>query len=332
MPAYKNIKLIVNYFLGPIVFGLLAWSTVRLLHQQPHWRDAWVQIRTSIASKGGSKIILTLLLMILNWGLEAKKWQWAINPVQQLRLSSCYKAVLAGITIASFTPNRMGEYFGRMLFIEEGKRLRSVSLTMVCSIAQLLVTLWCGAGGLLYMHAYIRSHPLAADAFRALSVHVLLLVLIAGNILLLVFYFRLPRLVNLAEKLGFLAKSVDFVKILQDIRPRILLRILSLSGFRYLVFLTQYYLLFSAFGVELSIGQVFGGMSVMFVIMAILPTLSFLTEIGLRWQVSIQVMTIFSAQVTGIFAVSLGIWLINLIIPALLGSLLILNIKIFKNR
>jgi len=55
-----------------------------------------------------------------------------------------------------------------------------------------------------------------------------------------------------------------------------------------------------------------------------------LTELGLRWEASIQVVQLFSVNTVGIFATSFGIWLINLVIPALAGSLLILGIKLFK--
>jgi hypothetical protein len=66
--------------------------------------------------------------------------------------------------------------------------------------------------------------------------------------------------------------------------------------------------------------------------MAVIPTLTFLTELGLRWGASIQVIQFFSANTVGIFAASFAIWLINLIIPALIGSLLILRIRIFSKR
>jgi len=71
---------------------------------------------------------------------------------------------------------------------------------------------------------------------------------------------------------------------------------------------------------------------VVFLVMAIIPTFTFLTELGLRWETSIQVLELFSANTIGIFAASFAIWLINLIVPALIGSLLMLSIKIFKNK
>ncbi len=78
--------------------------------------------------------------------------------------------------------------------------------------------------------------------------------------------------------------------------------------------------------------QVFMGVSVMFVVMAIVPSLTFLTDLGFRWEAGIQIFRVFTLNTAGILAVSLGIWLINLIIPALIGSLLILRIKLFSSR
>jgi hypothetical protein len=108
--------------------------------------------------------------------------------------------------------------------------------------------------------------------------------------------------------------------------------ILFLSTVRYLVFVLQYGLLFSLFGIPLTGLQVFTGVSVMFVLMAVVPTLTFLTDLGFRWAVGIQVFQVYTLNTAGILAVSLGIWLINLIIPALVGSLLILRIKLFSSR
>jgi hypothetical protein len=111
----------------------------------------------------------------------------------------------------------------------------------------------------------------------------------------------------------------------------LLMRLVLLSALRYLVFLIQYFLLFSLFGITLSVKQVFAGVSVMFVLLAIVPTLTFLTDLGFRWVAGIQIFQIFTTNIAGILAVSLGIWLVNLIIPALIGSLLILRIKLFRN-
>jgi hypothetical protein len=52
----------------------------------------------------------------------------------------------------------------------------------------------------------------------------------------------------------------------------------------------------------------------------------------MRWKIGIEVVQLFDSNITGILATSLAIWIINLVIPALIGSLLILGIKVFNNR
>ena len=52
--------------------------------------------------------------------------------------------------------------------------------------------------------------------------------------------------------------------------------------------------------------QVFTGVSVMFVLMAIVPTLTFLTDLGFRWVAGIQIFQVYTMNTAGILAVSLG--------------------------
>jgi hypothetical protein len=70
---------------------------------------------------------------------------------------------------------------------------------------------------------------------------------------------------------------------------------------------------------------------VMFLALAIVPTIA-LAELGLRGQLSIHLFGLFSNNTLGIVLTATGIWLINLIVPALAGSLFILGIKLFRSK
>ena len=52
----------------------------------------------------------------------------------------------------------------------------------------------------------------------------------------------------------------------------------------------------------------------------------------IRAKASIELMQLYSTNILGIQTAALGIWIINLVIPALIGSLLILSIKIVKDK
>jgi hypothetical protein len=302
-----------------------------VIHQHD-WRGSLDKVCRAMTGPQQWRLWLIIALMPLNWGIEARKWQLALRPVGGISYRNAFKAIFTGATMASFTPNRMGEYLGRILYVKEGKRLASISLTIVCSIAQLLITLAIGITGILYIRYILHQSLFPASPHGGIWLNTILGVAFALLVSLTIIYFRLSWLLWILRKIPGSGKYLAYIKVLENFDATILLRILLLSFARYLVFIVQYGLVFPLFGVFLSLGQIWGGVSVVFLVMALVPTFTFLTELGLRWEASIQVLELFSANTVGIFAASFAIWLINLIIPALIGSLLILSIKLFKNK
>ena len=328
----KGIKIIGKlYVIGPLVFLLLLWLIYRQVTHQPGWKDSLQQIGAAIIGPQQWKLWGVLLLMPLNWGIEARKWQLALRPIGGIAYRDAFRAVLTGTTMACFTPNRMGEYLGRILYVREGQRIRSISLTMACSIAQLMITLFIGLLGVCYLRATAHPGPTGFGHWQ-LALTILQWTVTAFLIILTFIYCRLSYVASLLLTIPRLSKFSAYIKVLEKFDATILLRILFLSFGRYIVFIVQYSLVFPVFGVTLGFWQVWGGMSLVFLVMAIVPTLTFLTELGLRWEASIQVLELYSSNIVGIFASSFAIWLINLIIPALIGSLLIVRIKLFKSR
>ncbi|MGB8194652.1 MAG: lysylphosphatidylglycerol synthase domain-containing protein [Chitinophagaceae bacterium] len=325
----KNIKIILNYVLGPLVFIVLALSIYRQIQRQPDWETSVIQLKTVLSGKLQWMIIPTLLLMLVNWGLEARKWQLALRSLQKLSFWKAFKATFTGSTMASFTPNRTGEYVGRILYIDEGKRWQAISLTLICSMAQLQVTLYAGLAGLWFFKRSFGS-VIADPSSATFWMNTLFFLVLAAVLLLTLFYFRLSWLVRLLHRIPGTAKFIRYVEVLEDCNATILLRILSLSVLRYLVFVVQYYLLFTVFGVEVSWWQTLQSVSVLFLVLAILPSFTFLTDLGIRWKAGIEIVQLYSSNTIGIFAAAFTIWLVNLIIPALIGSLLILGIRVFK--
>ena len=317
--------------IGPLVFCLLAWSIYRQLQRQPNWKESFLHIRHALAGEGIWKLWLAILLMLVNWSIEARKWQVVIRRIQPISFFQSLKAIFTGTTMAFFTPNRIGEYVGRILYINDDKRIQAISLTIVCSMAQLLITLLAGLGGLLYMKNVIAARQ-PADTSLLFWINTLLSIIVLGTLILTLFYFRLAWLVKWVEKIPRIERFVRYIRVLDSFNATILLHILSLSGARYMVFIGQYYLLFAVFDVTLTPMQVFASIGVIFLVLAVVPTIAVITELGVRWKASIELVQFFSTNTWGVLATSLSVWIINLVIPALIGSLLILGIRIFKNK
>src|SRR5689334_3156518 len=107
MTLNKNIKILLNYVIGPLVFCLLAWSIYRQLLRQHSWQASLNHTWRALAGGEAWKLVLTILLMFVNWGLEARKWQVVIKRIQHLSFFQSCKAVFTGTTLAFFTPNRI---------------------------------------------------------------------------------------------------------------------------------------------------------------------------------------------------------------------------------
>jgi hypothetical protein len=306
----------------------LFYTVARQLEKQPHWKESVHQVLEAATGKQQWKLFGMFGLMGVNWALETLKWKIALKPVQPIGFIRAFKAILAGTCIASFTPNRVGEYLGRMVYVDIGNKVNSVTPTILCSMSQMLVTLTAGSAGL-YLFSLLPFHFQAAWISSSFFRSAMMITSVAAIGLGLV-YFRFDPLVGRIN--SWLKKNQKPFSIPQNFHFPVLALLLMISAIRYGVFILQYFLLFSLFGIPLFTAQVFTGVSVMFVLMAIIPTLTFLTDLGFRWLAGIQVFQVFTANTAGILAVSLAIWLINLIIPALVGSLLILRIKLFRSR
>src|SRR5690349_20412162 len=110
MQPDKNIKIFINYFFGPLLFFWLSYSIYRQIVHQPGLGASWEQIRASFRSYKIFFLVGSILLIPLNWGLEAKKWQVSMRSVYPVNFMQSLKAVLAGVSFSVTMPNRIGEY------------------------------------------------------------------------------------------------------------------------------------------------------------------------------------------------------------------------------
>jgi hypothetical protein len=271
--------------------------------------------------------------MLGNWSCEALKWKVLIGHIQNISFLTAFKAILSGlsVSVAMNTPNGTGEYFGRILYIKKGNRIRAITLTFVGSISQLIVTLVFGTIGVFLLKEKFYNATSQNTHLSLAIINGVAYGSIAVTIALISIYFKLSWLVKLLEKIPFIAKYAYFIQKLEDLRWHELLKVLLISILRYSVFIVQYLLLLQIFNVGIDIVNAFWLITIMFLILAIVPTIA-LAELGVRGKISIFLFGAFSTNTLGIVLTASTIWLINLILPALAGSLFVLGIKFFRNK
>ncbi|HXL58238.1 MAG TPA: lysylphosphatidylglycerol synthase domain-containing protein [Chitinophagaceae bacterium] len=321
----------LNYIIGPLLFVILSISIYYKVKHQTRLQQTKDMLDGAVSGNNILLIILLILLMFVNWSIEARKWQVLVSRVEKVNFFTAFKAVLSGLSLSLFVPNGIGDYAGRIAFIQEGNRLRSVTLTLIGSMAQLIVTLSCGLFGLLYLRGHTWQH---AEQFQGLSVlwiNGIIFMIGMGVLLILFIYFKLGWLTIMFEKIPFVYKYRFMFENLEHISRRDLTRILSLSFVRFAVFIVQYLLLLHVFNVQLNTIDAICTICVLFLVLAILPTIP-VADLGMRGEAGLQLFGILTSNAPGIVATTASIWLVNLIVPAVAGSLFILGIKLFRNR
>ena len=327
MKLNKNIKIFLNYVLGPLLFAWLSYSVFKQIKNQPNLGESWLNIKASFTDTRVLNFILVFVLMFVNWSLEALKWKISVQGVQPVSFFRSLKAIFSGVSFSVTTPNRTGEYLGRVLYMDDGNRLRVISLTILGSISQLLVTIFFGLLGLLILRSGIAS--ISLSVWMAWLKDIGIFGASLAFIFLTVFYFRIGWLVKWIDKIPAIKKYIWLINELEKTDTTLLMRLLSISLLRYLVFATQYFLLFRFFGVEVNWWQGFWATAIVFFVMAITPTIE-LFEVVKKMYVTQEIFAIFTVNTLAIGFVTTTIWFINLVIPATIGSLLILGIKFFK--
>jgi hypothetical protein len=327
----RKLNILFTWFIGPILALWLFYSLYKQVSAQPHLPQAIALIKQAPFGPMAWMFWLIVLLSVVNWGLEARKWQLLVNALEPMSFARACKSVLCGVTVSLNTPNRIGEYGGRIIYIHEGNRIKAVSLSIAGSIAQLIITILIGCGGLGYM--LYQLHPVSGTLFglSAFWLKTFLYISIVVLTILVLFFFRLSWLIRIIEKLPYAVKFVHYISVLDSFDAKILLRLLFLSTLRYIVFVLQYIFMLQLMQVDANWWQSFWVVSVMFWMLAIIPTFA-IAELPIRGKIGQSLFGLFSSNTLGILAVTFGIWFINLFIPALAGSLLILGNKIFKEK
>jgi hypothetical protein len=263
------------------------------------------------------------LLMLFNWGLEAVKWKELIARVEQISLWRAVESVFCGLTWAVFTPNRLGEYGGRVFFLSPKRRIIGVVAMTVGNIGQLVLTNVFGAITVcIFVYRFIPLEPILQAATCGIA--------LVFALFFIVFYFNIKWLNGLLLSIKFTRKYQKFYAVLARYKKKELLKILLFCLARYAIFTTQYIIMFLWLIPDLKMMDILLLVPILFFVQSTLPSLDLL-DIGIRSVTALFFFKYITDQNTAVVACIASIWLINIIIPAILGSYFVFKLNFFGN-
>ncbi len=284
------------------------------------------------------KVALLLLLVPVQWWLEGIKWKFLIGKLEQVSAINAFRAVLTGISVSIFLPNRTGDYLGRVFILKKADRLQATLSTILGGLAQLITTILFGLTGLaIALHTFFDL----SDSFELWSYIGIVSAVVIAMALIIFFYLNFSVLSAIIKNLS--GKEYPHIKkysqVFQWYDGKELFYVLLMSMLRYLIFSFQFYLSLRLFNVGISYVNAMVLISVIYLFMTVIPTVA-MTELGVRGSVSLYVFAYYFEPLhqwtevvqQGVVAASSLLWIINIGLPALAGAFFVFQLRFFRNN
>jgi Lysylphosphatidylglycerol synthase TM region len=301
---------LVTWGIMLVAYGYLGFQ----LFNFKHYRELLQQWESTSLSQFGW-LAAVFILLPLNWSLEAIKWQKLTEKVQKISFKIALQSVFAGIYTGFFTPNRVSEMLGRVLFLDSENRKSGAVLSIVNSLTQNIIMTLCGIPACFYFFS-LTSKSLNPDASHFI-IWVALFLLFS-----LLFYFLLPYL----SRRNWFSKITPYTSKLSAYNRTDLFRILLLSLLRYIVFCIQFFLMLRFFGVSLEPLHALIAIPANYLFVTYTPSIAF-SEAAVRSSYAILFIGAFSTQLVGIALAGVCIWAVNFGVPLMIGSIIMLRIQ-----
>ncbi len=313
----------VNFSLKLIFVLLLGYALYRQTIGKDNFSEILATFQQQLRMEYIYFLALAIVLMPVNWLLETIKWKTLVDHIEKVPLLRAFKGVFAGVALSIFTPNRIGEYGGRILVVKPENNIKTVVATIVGSFSQLVVLLVMGMLGMTYF-IYLKMD---ADIMVQYGIGFSSMLI---TVLLVFFYLNVDLIIPIFNRLPLFNRLVKHIGILKTYSSKTLTIVLGFSLIRYLVYSIQYFLLLQFFGIDLSILQGLASIATIFLIQTSIP-LPPISGLLVRGEVALHVWGYFQINELSILAATFSLWFINVILPALFGMIFILNVNVLKS-
>lgn len=309
-----------------LVTGLTLGLLYRSVFAAPETAAAWRQLlAATFTGRGRGPVLAALALVPVNWGLEAWKWWRLARHLEPVSFRRSFRAVLVGLTLGFVTPNRVGDYAGRIIELKS-QRLDALGAVFLGRYCQLVVTVLAGLAGLLYflLTFYLRGFPASA-----LGVTVLFLAL--GALTLLPLY-RSQLLLTVLALARPLRRFLPYLAVMPTYSARALHAVLALAGLRYAVFCGQFGLLLLAYGTRVPFGAGAAAIAATMLLKSLVPSLNALADVGVRELSATHLFGLLGAPALPVLSASLSLWVLNIALPSAAGLGFVLRLKVFRKK
>ena len=277
-------------------------------------------------------LFLCISLMPFNWLFELGKWWPKMRKIQSnFSLLEAWSALMVGLTVAMFTPNRVGESTGRAILVAPENRAYSIFLGCYGAIAQWIILILGGAIAFVFLPFYCIQ---CIDEWIIKSLIPFIIIII---FFLCYAYKSLPKVIHFLLRFAWLRPFIEPLKTQlehEKISNDWLFFILAMALGRYIVYLSQYILILHFWNLPIDFPQMIIGIAIIYFLQTGVPLPVSLGLVA-RGSIAIFVFNWFLLKENALLILSatFSLWILNLLFPAIIGSFILIYHFFFpKNK
>ncbi len=260
-------------------------------------------------------ILICVVLIPVNWGIESYKWKIITTPVQKISFSTAQKSVYSAICLGNLAPGRATEFVAKIIFFDAEHRPKITVLHFVNGMFQLCITYLIGFIALVYK-------------IKSFGDDYLWIAYAAAGVAILVICFFIFCLVKINKVLHYFSNKITQQQHIKHFRYSFtkaqLIQLFTFSLIRYIVFSIQMILLIHLFYNGTINLSVILSIALYFLITTTIPMISVI-EPAIRAAVALVVFKDTGISNAALAMASVSIWLVNIIIPSIFGYFILLK-------
>jgi MFS family permease len=313
---HKKVNLII---LKLVLFGILAFN----LYSKFSGEDFDQMLKLFKEEFSFTKIhylLLVICLTFFNWGFETAKFYICVQRLEKISFWRAYRGILYGNAMNLILPMSLGELTGRPLVLKEENRYAGSGVAYYVSIVQKVASPFVG---LLFLLISFFTDIIPDEKLVLFGYSIGLVFFIAAlsilDMLFWLFMFLFPEwMLHILERIKSLKRVFLSIENLLHYKSAIKAKLLLIGSIRFLIFVTQYWLLMFLFFDNFPHFTFYILCGVYFLAQFVIPSMGFL-DVGIRANLVAFIFSLYTQNFLQLMAVNYLIWVINLLIPSIFG-------------
>jgi hypothetical protein len=309
MSAPAQRKKLITGILKAVIGVLCVWVVAYKLKGEITAQNLLMLKHAALSWRGFWCLLLCLVLIPLNWGIESYKWMLITAPVEKLSYKNASKSVYSGVCLGNLAPGRATEFVAKILYFDLDNRPKVTALHFLNGMFQLSITIFAGLFALIF-----ELHSFAAQAmwmvYLTSGIGVCILAVLVLSI------YRLDWILNFVS--NKINRSHALAPFHYQFTAGLVFRLFAFSLLRYAVFFFQFLLILSLLHTSWPAPAVYLSIALYFLITTTIPMFSVI-EAAVRAAIALVVFKDSGIGNTALALSSVLLWLINIIFPSIVG-------------